>query len=210
MAETRIFCCGFRGRWLEVFFLASKMRNDTLPVMEPINTQGSAEHQNQPEIMPAGEYLKAARAHLRSNRRKEAYGILLQASVIYPDQPLILSYRGWLQAVVDKKYKSGLAACRRAFVLFKTSDPNLAGRVYPNLFLNLGRTLLIMGRKKDAVENFRKGLQYDRGNQELKKEMQLLGERKKPPIPFFSRSNFLNLLIGKLFHANPKNPKATR
>jgi len=178
--------------------------------MEPINTQGPAERQNQPEIIPAGEYLKAARLHLRSNRRKEAYGILLQASAIYPDQPLILSYRGWLQAVVDKKYKSGLAACRRAFVLFKTSDPDLAGRVYPNLFLNLGRTFLLMGRKKDAVENFRKGLQYDRGNQELKKEMQLLGERKNPTIPFFSRSNFLNLLIGKLFHTNPKKPKATR
>ncbi len=172
--------------------------------MEPINTHGSAEQQNQPEVMPAAEYLKSARAHLRSGRRKDAYGILLQASAIYPKQPIILSYCGWLQAIVDKKHKSGLAACKKAFVLFKTSDRDLAGRVYPILYLNLGRTLLASGNKKEAVENFQKGLQYDRGNLELKKEMQRLGTRKSPPIAFLSRSNPLNLLIGKLFHADPK------
>jgi tetratricopeptide (TPR) repeat protein len=178
--------------------------------MEPNDTQGSGEQQNPFDEVPAAEYLKAARAHLRSNRYKEAYSVLLQASAIYPDHPLILSYRGWLQAVVDKKYKSGLAACRRAFVLFKTSDPELSGRVYPTLFLNLGRAFILAGRKKDAVENFRKGLGYDKSSVELKKELQLLGLRKQPPIPFLSRSNFLNLLIGKLFNAAPKKPKKTR
>jgi tetratricopeptide (TPR) repeat protein len=172
--------------------------------MEPIGTHESAKRQDQPDVRPAAEYLKAARVHLRSGRRKEAYSILLQAGTIYPSQPLILSYCGWLQAVVDKKYKSGLAACRKALVLFKTSDPELAARVYPIIFLNLGKTFLVTGRKKDAVENFQKGLKYDRSNAELKKEMKLLGMRKKPPIAFLSRSNILNLIIGKLVHANPQ------
>ena len=176
--------------------------------MEQIDTR-EPEEQNPFDAVPAAEYLKAARAHLRSNKNKEAYSVLLQASTIYPDHPIILSYRGWLQALIDKKYKSGLATCRRAFVLFKTDDPDLAGKVYPVLFLNLGKTFLLLDRRKDAVENFRKGLQYDRGNQELKKELQLLGQRKQPPISFLSRSNFLNLLIGKLFH-DPKKPKKTR
>jgi tetratricopeptide (TPR) repeat protein len=178
--------------------------------MEPTNIQGSKEQQGQPEAIPAVEYLKAARVHLRSNRRKEAYSILLQANGIYPNHPVILSYRGWLQAVVDKKHKSGLTACRKAFVLFKTSDPDLAGRVFPILYLNLGRTFLLTGKKKDAVDNFRKGLNYDRGNMELKKELALLGTRKKPPISFLSRSNFLNLIIGKLLHPDQKSPKAAR
>jgi len=178
--------------------------------MEPIDTQGPKEQQDQPEVMPAVEYLKAARVHLRSGRLKKAYSILLQASAFYPNQPLILSYLGWLQAAVDKKYKSGLSACRKAFALFNTSDPALAAKVYPNLHLNLGRTFLLMSKKREAVDNFRKGLQYDRGNQELKKELQLLGMRKKPPLPFFSRSNFLNLIIGKIFHTDQKLPKATR
>jgi len=172
--------------------------------MEPIGTQGSEKQQDPPEVIPAVEYLKAARVHLRSNRRKEAYSILLQANGIYPNHPVILSYRGWLQAVVDKKPKSGLTACRKAFVLFKTSDPDLAGRVFPILYLNLGRTFLLTGKKRDAFDNFRKGLNYDRGNMELKKELALLGTRKKPPISFLSRSNFLNLIIGKLIHPDPK------
>jgi tetratricopeptide (TPR) repeat protein len=177
--------------------------------MEPIGHE-AAKKRDQPDVMPAAEYLKAARAQLRSGRRKEAYSTLLQAGAIYPNQPIILSYCGWLQAVVDRKHKSGLAACRKAFVLFKTSDRELAARVYPTLYLNLGRTFLASGRKKEAVENFQKGLQYDRGNLELKKEMQLLGTRKNPPIPFLSRSNLLNLIIGKLFHADPKSSRAAR
>jgi len=176
--------------------------------MEPIRAHDAPERQDQPDVIPAIEYLKAVRVHLRSERYKEAYGLLLQASAIYPNHPVLLSYCGWLQAVVDKKYKSGLASCRKAFVLFKTSDTDLAGRVYPTLFLNLGRTFLFMGRKKDAVENFQKGLQYDRSNEELKKEMKLLGARTEPPLPFLSRSNPLNRLIGKLRHAKPRSSEA--
>jgi tetratricopeptide (TPR) repeat protein len=178
--------------------------------MEPGGTHESTEQQDQPQVVPAAEYLKEALVQLRGGRRREGYGILLQAGANYPDHPIILSYCGWLQAVLDKKYKSGLAACRNAFVLFKTSDPQVAGRVYPHLYLNLGRTFLVSGRKKDAFENFRKGLEYDRSNVELKKEMKLLGIRKKPPVTFLSRSNVLNIIIGKLFHAKPSRLRATR
>ena len=111
---------------------------------------------------------------------------------------------------MDKRYQSGLAACRKAFVLFKTSDPGAAGRVYPVLYVNLGRTLLLAGRKKEAVDNFQKGLNYDRANVELKKEMQALGIRKQPPLPFLSRSNPVNRLIGKLLHGNSPSQHAVR
>lgn len=177
--------------------------------MESSGTHEPTEQQDQPVVVPSAEYLKEALVKLRGGRRKEAYGILLHASEIYPDHPIILSYCGWLQAVVDKEYKSGLADCRKAFVLFKTSDPQTAERVYPHLYLNLGRTFLVTGRKKDAVENFQKGLKYDRSNAELKKEMKLLGTRKKPPLPFLSRSNLFNIIIGKLFHSKPSRSQAT-
>ncbi|MHB8845721.1 MAG: tetratricopeptide repeat protein [Nitrospirota bacterium] len=177
-----------------------------MPTMEPSGTQGPS----QPAEIPAVEYIKAARTHIRNGRRREAYGILLQADAIYPDHPIILSYLGWLQAVVDKKYKGGIAACRRAFVLFKTSDPQSAGRIYPVLYHNLGMTFLAAGRKKEAVESFQKGLRYDRHHGELKKEMKLLGTRKKPPIAFLSRSNPLTMIIGKLFHPDPEQARASR
>jgi hypothetical protein len=161
-------------------------------------------------VRPAVESIKEARALLRSGRLKEAYGVLLQASGHYPGHPVVLSYCGWLQAIVDKKHHSGLAACRRAFVLFKTSDPETAARVYPVLYLNLGRTLLLAGRKKEAVENFEKGLKHDKGNVELKKEMKALGSRKQPPVSFLSRSNPINKLIGKMIHASLEKPHGIR
>jgi hypothetical protein len=154
-----------------------------------------------PAIAPAAEYIKATRAHLWSGRQKQAYSILLKASSAYPGHPIILSYCGWLQAVVDKKHQSGIASCRKAFVNFKTANPDTARIIYPLLYLNLGRTLLIAGKKKEAVESFVKGLHYDQGHSEIKKEMKSLGIRKEPFLPFLSRSNPLNKYVGKLLHA---------
>jgi hypothetical protein len=40
--------------------------------------------------------------------------------------------------------------------------------------------------------------------------MKLLGMRKTPPLPFLSRGNFLNIIIGKLFHAKSSHPQTAR
>lgn len=177
-----------------------------MSAMEPTVTQGPPQRAG----IPAVEYIKAARTHIRNGRRREAYSMLLEADASYPDHPIILSYLGWLQAVVEKKHKSGLAACRKAFVLFKTTDPQSAGRIYPVLYHNLGLVFLAAGRKKEAVESFQKGLRYDKHHGELKKEMKLLGTRKKLPLAFLSRSNPLNMIIGRLLHPGPKQARATR
>jgi tetratricopeptide (TPR) repeat protein len=149
-------------------------------------------------VQQPGEYLKAARAHLRNGNLKQAYGILQEAMGFYPENPVILSYCGWLQAVVDEKHRAGIALCRKALVAFKSSDPQTAGVVYPILYLNLGKAFLAGNKKGDAYESFSKGLSYDKGNAEIKMEMKALGTRKNPPLPFLSRSNFINMLIGKL------------
>ena len=149
-------------------------------------------------IIPVAGYLKAARTALRNNRLKEAYSVMFAACSAYPDHPLVLSYFGWLQAVVEKKPRSGVTFCRRAVMTFRTADQRTADTVYPVLYLNLGRTLLLSGRKKEAVESFSKGLTFDRRNCELRREMAALGIRKQPAISFLSRSNPLNRLLGRL------------
>lgn len=153
------------------------------------------------EKKPA-ELIKEARVRIRNGKLKEAYAIVLYAMELYPENPVILSYCGWLQIVLDKKHQGGLALCRRAFVAFKSSDPETAGVIYPILYLNLGRAFLALGRKKDAFENFTKGLTHDRSNAELKKEIKSLGMRKTPPVPFLSRTNLVNRLLGMLRHSS--------
>lgn len=153
-------------------------------------------------------YIKAARTHLKNGRQKAAYSILLQAVIHYPEEPLILSYCGCLQAIVDKKYRSGVESCRKAIVLFKPEDAYTAGVIYPVLYLNLGRAYLAAGRKKDAIEAFTKGRKYDRSHSEIRKEMLLLGLRKAPPVPFLSRSHLINKYIGLLLHRARKGGKS--
>lgn len=151
-----------------------------------------------PQEIKAAEYIKAARAHLKGGRQKAAYILLMEAVVHYPDDAIILSLYGSLQALVDKKCRSGVDSCRKALTLFKPKDSRTASVLYPLFYLNLGRAYLAAGKKKEAVEAFLKGLDYDKHYSELKKEMKLLGMRKKPPVAFLERSNPINIFIGML------------
>lgn len=158
-----------------------------------------ANHAASGEIKP-GDYLRAVRAHLRSGKQKEAYGLLLQASVQYPEDPLILSYFGCLQAIVDKKYRSGTETCKRAILLLKKQQTFSEEVLYPVFYLNLGRAFVAAGKRQDAIDAFKKGLRYDNGNSDLKKELLGLGVRKQPPVPFLDRSNPINKYIGLMLH----------
>ena len=158
------------------------------------------------EVLRPQEYIKAARTHLQQGEQKKAYAVLVRAVLHYPDNPLILSYYGCLQAIVDKKYRSGIEHCRKGLALFKAGDAYTAGLVYPILYLNLGRAYIAAGRKKDAIEALNKGLHYDKSNRELKKELLFLGVRKKPVVPFLSRSNPINKYIGMVLHGTQKGP----
>jgi len=157
-----------------------------------------------PEVIKPSDYLRAVRSNLRSGKLKEAYSLLLQATVQHPDDPLILSYFGCLQAIVDKKYRSGVEACKRAIVLLKKQEAFSEEVLYPVFYLNLGRAYVAAGKKQDAMDSFKKGLRYDNGNSDLKKELQRLGVRKQPPVPFLDRSNPINKYIGLLLQKTKK------
>lgn len=164
---------------------------------ETENAGGAGPSGQNDEIKPS-EYLRAVRAHLRSGKHKDAYSLLLQASVRYPEDPLILSYYGCLQALVDKKYRSGVETCKRAILLLKKQGSFSEEVLYPVFYLNLGRAYVAAGKKKDAIDAYKKGLRYDNGNSDLKKELQGLGVRKQPPVPFLDRSNPINKYIGMI------------
>jgi tetratricopeptide (TPR) repeat protein len=151
------------------------------------------------EKKPA-DFIREARNLLRDGEQKQAYGLLIKGVVRYPESVLILSYFGCLQAIVDRKYRAGIDACRKALGMFKAPDAYSAGIIYPILYLNLGRAYIAAGRKVEAIEAFEKGLKYDRTHFELKKEQRLLGIRKPPVVPFLSRSNPINKLIGIILH----------
>ena len=64
-------------------------------------------------------------------------------------------------------------------------------------YLNLGKVYLIRKDKKEAVNAFRQGLQHEE-NQQIVDELDRLGTRKPPPIPFLKRSNIINKYLGMI------------
>ena len=154
-------------------------------------------HEAEPEPV---EYIKLVRAYLRSGKNNEAFSIIQKAAVHFPEEPLIISYYGYLQTAVDKKYRSGVETCKQAITLMTVSAAVGKDALYPTLYLNLGRAYVAAEKRKEAVEAFRKGLKYDRRNGDIIHELKKLGERKGPPIPFLDRSNPINMLIGMLLY----------
>ena len=180
-------------------------------VMEENGRQKKSENAGRPEstdqiteLTPI-DYMRIVNLHLMKNNQRDAYAVLKLAVVMYPDDPHILSYFGSLQAVVDKKYRTGIENCTKAIILFKKkSSVTRKLEHYAIFYLNLGRAYLAGKKKKDAIGALHKGLQYDNNNSAIMKQLQELGTRKKPPLPFLDRSNPINKFLGIMRHQEKK------
>ncbi len=62
-------------------------------------------------------------------------------------------------------------------------------------YLNLGRIYLIDNNRVEAIKTFRKGLNYE-ANPLIVDELNRLGPRKSPILPFLKRSNLINRYLG--------------
>lgn len=173
---------------------------------KPTNESGPAPDDQIEELKPV-DYIRTMNFHLMKGNERDAYAVLKPAAVLYPDDPYILSFYGRFQAVLDKKYKTGIENCRKAIVLLlkKLSGSGEMKR-FAVFYLNFGKAYLAGGKKKDAIAAFKKGLQYDSKNAALVKEMQALGTRKRPSVAFLDRANPINKYLGIMRHQ--KKPSA--
>jgi tetratricopeptide (TPR) repeat protein len=137
---------------------------------------------------------------LKRKKYESALKLVAAALEQYPDEPILLSYHGYLEALVHKNYTQGINTCLKAreMVLEKA----ISGRDFfnPILYLNLGRAYLAAGSKEDAFEAFRMGLIFGNENEDLLCEIREIGMRRKPIVPFLQRSNPVNKYIGKVLH----------
>lgn len=142
------------------------------------------------------EYLKEIRRLIKRKKLNNAHELIQDASVLYADDPFIMSFRGYLRVAVLKQHKEGIEECKCAIASY--DKKGVMGReYYHNIFyLNLGRAYLATGNKEFAIRYLRKGLEYDDKNSEIINELILLGVRKRPVIPFLPRDNFLNKYLG--------------
>lgn len=146
------------------------------------------------------DYLYEIRKLIQKRNHKGASTLLTIASELFPDNPFLFSYRGYLEAILNKNYKQGIDICLKALKRLKGNVPEGLELVYPVLYLNLGKTYLAAGYKKAAMDVFYKGLAYDHEDTDLLREMKKFGVRKKPVVGFLARTHPVNKYLGKLRH----------
>lgn len=102
---------------------------------------------------------------------------------------LFYSYLGYGIARCQGRKKEGLKLCQHSIKVEFYEPEN---------YLNLARTCLLLHDRAGAVRAVKGGLKVDSQNLELLALHRDLGIRRAPAIPFLSRGNFLNRLLGYL------------
>jgi tetratricopeptide (TPR) repeat protein len=146
------------------------------------------------------DYLDEIQNKMKRKYYKSALALLENAFEQYPNNPFLLSYYGYLEAVLNKDNKRGIETCLGALRMLKGDIPDRLELFYPVLFLNLGKTYLAAGYKKAAIDTFYKGLTCDHENKDLLEEIKKLVTRKNPVVNFLPRSHPVNKYLGKLRH----------
>lgn len=112
----------------------------------------------------------------------------LQAALGKERTPNHLSQYALALAAHTREIEPSIALCQEAI----KKEPKNSDH-----FLRLGTVYLVAGRKKEAIRIFRLGLRVGK-NSTIVRWLQVLGDRKKPLIPFLSRTNPLNKYLGKI------------
>lgn len=116
-------------------------------------------------------------------------------------QPRYISYYGLSLIDDSTRRPMALDCCRRAV---KEEFFN------PDLFLNLSRVYQILGNRAEAYKAAMRGLALDSKHPGLRSHVSEMGVRRRPPLPFLGRNNFLNVTLGKMLRKTPARPATAR
>ncbi len=102
------------------------------------------------------------------------------------------SYLGYAIALREKKLREGIKLCRYA----------IKQEFYqPENYCNLAQTYLLAGNRSGAMKAVAKGLKVDANFPLLLQLHAKLGARRPAAVPFLSRNNFLNQMLGRIRHS---------
>jgi tetratricopeptide (TPR) repeat protein len=144
------------------------------------------------------EYFDEAIKLFRRGGGSAALELMKEGLEHFPSDPFLLSYYGYLVAIVGKKPEEGIEICQDAFKKLNGSVPFGSEFFYPAFYLNLGRAFLADNNKPEAMKAFSEGLKTDPENSDLRWELKKMGTRRRPPVPFLKRNNPINKYIGMI------------
>jgi len=139
--------------------------------------------------MDAEELFDKAMDALKSGNSGEAVQLLEQA-VGLERRPIFCSNLAVCLAKEKKDIKRAISLCKEAI----KSEPKNSIH-----FLHLGKVHIMANQKKEAIRIFCMGLRHSE-NRDIIAELNRIGRRRPPVIPFLDRSNPLNRVLGKIFY----------
>jgi len=142
-------------------------------------------------------YAEEIKGYLKNGDTGAALDTARRALEHFPSDPFFLSHCGYLTSVVENKSREGTKICEEAIRIIRESESVDTVFFLPLFYLHLGRAYIRGSRKRAALDAFQSGLKYDAKNCELLADIQCLGIRKRPVIPFFDRRNPVNKYLGK-------------
>lgn len=141
-----------------------------------------------------------AMEHFRARDYKEANrlldGLCSKGQATGSTKNRYSSAKGMVQIFLGDK--SGLNLCRNA-----ASSEDIDGDV----FFNVAQAELKLRHRGKAVAAIGRGLQVDSDHDNLLALREAMGERRSPPLPFLSRNNPVNKLLGKLSYVKNSSSK---
>jgi tetratricopeptide (TPR) repeat protein len=111
---------------------------------------------------------------------------LFEKAIQKEDKPVYSSHLALCIAKERGQFQLAVTLCEKA----KAREPH-----NPVHYLNLGKLYLYAGKRTDAIRAFREGLSREK-DQGIIDELNKLGTRKPPVIPFLKRSNPVNRFLG--------------
>jgi tetratricopeptide (TPR) repeat protein len=178
---TRVKNSGFR-----LHDLMERQHSTTINVFTQLKTEKQKSKK---------DFFHIARSFMKSGNKSVAFETIQNGLQLYPRDPFLMSYYGYLMADVEHNPDKGIQICNEAISQLKKAVP--FGREFYDsmLYLNLGKACL-KKNKAEAIKNFRAGLHSDPDNKELIRELDRLGTRRRPVIPFLDRDNPINKYFG--------------
>lgn len=161
------------------------------------------------KIKSKKEYFDEANRLFRRGGGQAALELVKEGLDKYPADPFLLSYYGCLLASAGKDPVSGISICRESLDLLEKSVPFGSDFFRPFFYLNLGRAYLAAGDKAGAINVFREALKLDPDNSDVLWEWKKMGVRRRPPVSFLRRGNFVNKYLGLVLNkVKGRNPDA--
>ncbi len=118
-----------------------------------------------------------------------AVAVLREAQGAAPDHAQIRSTLGLALALGARDFEAARGLCESAA---KQEFFN------PDLYLNLARVYLSVGRRPEALRYLRRGQMIDPGHQAIRETITDLGLRRLPIVPFLPRRHLVNRMLGSV------------